>query len=171
MTPSLRSTVYVRIRRRWLGVRILTWSGKVHVWEGAAEAMLVSGKKGQVQAVPSGAALPAWAVLSHPFVAFAHPRVLIDGMMETQSLVRAWLQQAGWKPKSGTIFVVHVLDAWEGGLSQLELRALQELAKQVGAGRSIVVEGGPELSDPEILRVARTPGLPMPYRPIDALHS
>jgi hypothetical protein len=151
----------VRIRRRWLGVRVLTWSGKVHVWEGAAEAMLVSGKKGKVQAVPNGVALPpwavlSWAVLSHPFVAFAHPRILIEGFMETESLLRAWLLLAGWKPRSGTIFVLHVLDAWEGGLSQLELRALQQLAKEVGAVRSVVVEGGPELSDPEILRIART---------------
>jgi hypothetical protein len=149
----------------------LTWSGKVHVWEGAAEAVLVSGKKGQLDAFPAGAALPRWAVLSHQFVAFAHPRVLIEGFLETQSLIRSWLRQSGWKYKSGVVMVLHVVDSWEGGLSQLELRALQEMAKELGASHSVVIEGGAELSDPEILRFGRAKGLPLPYRPLEAAPS
>lgn len=169
MASTFRSTVYVRIRRRWLGVRVLTWSGKVHVWEGGAEALLVSGKKGQLDAFPVGGALPKWAVLSRHFVAFAHARVLIDGFRETGCVIRSWLRQSGWRYKNGAIFVIHVVDAWEGGLSELELRALNQMVREMGASHSVVIEGGPELSDPEILRFGRARGLPMPYRPVESL--
>lgn len=171
MPSAFRSTVYVRIRRRWLGVRVITWSGKVHVWEGAAEAILVSGKKGQIEAFSASEALPRWSVLSRQFTAFAHPRVLIEGYTETTGVIRAWLRQSGWKHKAGTSMVIHVLDHWEGGLSELELRALQQMAKELGASQSAVIEGGAELTDPEILRFARTKGLPLPYRPVEVVPS
>ena len=147
----------------------MTWSGKVHVWEGAAEAVLVSGKKGQLVAVPAGAAMPVWAVLTRPFVAFAHPRVILEGARETEALVRSWFTLSGWKHKPGAAMIVHVIDSWEGGLSQIEIQALEEMAKRLGFRRAIIVEGGPELIDPQILKLARTSDLPNPYRPTDAL--
>jgi hypothetical protein len=110
-------------------------------------------------------------VLSRQYIAFAHPRVLIDGFTETSRVLRSWLRQSGWKHKSGAVIVIHLVDAWEGGLSQLELTALQQLAKDMGASHSVIVEGGPELSDPEILRFSRARGLPLPYRPMEAIHS
>lgn len=170
MASAFRSTVYVRIRRRWLGVRVLSWSGKVFVWEGAAEAVLVSGKKGQIDAFPIGAGLPKWAVLSRQFLAFAHPRVLVDGYRETGCVLKSWLRQSGWKPKNGATFVLHVVDSWEGGLGEIEWRALNQLVREAtGAAHTVVIEGGPELSDPEILRFARARSLPMPYRPLESL--
>jgi hypothetical protein len=169
VSSAFRSTVYVRIRRRWLGVRVLTWSGRVHVWEGAAEAVLTSSKKGQVTAVPSMAALPSGVVLSRPFTAFAHPRVVLDSLDETEAVVRAWLRQSGWRPTPRAVVVLHVVDAWDGGLSQLELRALMELGKRIGAKRTMIVEGGNEFTDPELLGLVRTRDVPVPYRPAEVV--
>ncbi len=54
------------------------------------------------------------------------------------------------------VMVLHVLDEWEGGLTEIELRALRELALGAGA-RAVHIWGGRELTDQE-LKDWRFPG-------------
>lgn len=83
---------------------------------------------------------------------FGHPRSLISDFVGAEQLLRAFVRRvrkgAVWAPSP--IVVMHPLGEHAGGLTQVEIRALRELA--FGAGASEVkVWQGPALTDEQLL--------------------
>lgn len=83
---------------------------------------------------------------------FTHPRTLLSDFSCAEQLLkafvkkvvgRAWLQPA---PK----VIMHPLGEHEGGLTQIELRAIRELALGAGASK-VSIWQGPALSDAQLL--------------------
>ena len=83
---------------------------------------------------------------------FDHPRVLVSDFAIATETLKGFLQllyAKRWfvlKPK----IVLHPLDEFEGGLTTLEWRLLEELCMAAGA-RDVVLWSGPELSAEQIL--------------------
>jgi len=72
-----------------------------------------------------------------PFVAFDHPRVLIDNFDLTERTIRVCLRRAGWKKAGlGGAFIIHVRDEWAGG------RLLPGGAVEEAGGGRVGVHGG-----------------------------
>jgi len=156
MAHPFQSVAYIQIRRRWLGIQVLTWSGKTGEWIGAPDVLLVQGKKGEVQAYLADDPKVLSKAPFGAFSAFAHPRVLIDRFDDTCRVIDVCLKKAGWKKQmSYAVLVFHIRDEWAGGISDIEQKALMDLAKKLGANRTTLVNSMRELSAPEILQIAR----------------
>jgi len=152
MPRLLENVVYVQIRRGWLSIELLGWSGKRGEWSGPAQVALVSDRKGQLVARTSSEANLLEINPGVPFTAFSHPRVLIHDFDKTELLVRHLLRKTGFKKGLlRTTFVVQVMDQWEGGLTDIEFRAVIELFRRMGAGRVLPIEAFRPLTPPELV--------------------
>jgi hypothetical protein len=154
---AFRSTVYLQIRRRWISVRVLTWSGGDFRWEGTAEIFISPGPKGKDLVTSGEAARTNPAAIGRFFTAFAHPRAFIDNFDDTFRVISQALIEAGYKGRAKRLFyLVQLRDQWEGGLSDVERRALVEgLTRYCSAGEVKISEHPHELTPPEILAIAR----------------
>jgi rod shape-determining protein MreB and related proteins len=97
----------------------------------------------------AAAAGAAHAELSNPF---AHPRSLVSDFTIAEQVIKFFVQRIsgkGWLSLA-PIIVMHPLGEHEGGLTQVEIRALRELALGAGACR-VQVWQGPQLSDAQLL--------------------
>lgn len=110
-----------------------------------------SGGKPRVAAVGAEAASakgPGVEVLNP----FAHPRTLVSDFTVSERLVAELLRRV--RPASiiapAPKIVMHPLGTPEGGYTQIEIRALQEMALGAGASQAVVREGRP-LTDQELL--------------------
>lgn len=83
---------------------------------------------------------------------FTGNRILI-GNFDIAAKTLETLTKASWF-QPNPIIIIHSIDMSEGGLSQVEERALLELAMDVGARRAVVWQRH-ELSDNEVLEQAR----------------
>jgi rod shape-determining protein MreB len=83
---------------------------------------------------------------------FAHPRTLIGDFTVGEQVLKAFVTRM----KGSSLFapapfiVLHPLGEHEGGLTQVEIRALHELALSAGA-REVTIWQGRALTDEEIL--------------------
>jgi len=117
---------------------------------------MVPQKKGGVQAYWLDDARVISGAAHVVYTAFAHPRVLIDHFDETQKVLALCLRKAGWRKHMAlATFIIHIRDEWQGGISDLEQRALVEVAKQLGANNTMLVNSARDLSAPEVLQIAR----------------
>jgi len=152
MANPFRNVVYLQIRRGWISFRVLTWSGGDFRWEGLPEARIVVRKKGERVAVDP---------FSRPddgylFTPFTHPRVLIHNVDDTERVLRLALKRTGLRRMvARPLFMVHLRDPLDGGLSDIEHRALFELTQRLGAAGFLLLNGPYELPAPEVLRIAR----------------
>ena len=83
---------------------------------------------------------------------FAHPRSLVSDFTVAEQVLKAFVRRVRGTAllQPNPVVIVHPLGQHEGGLTQVEIRALRELA--VGAGASEVrVWQGPGLTDEQIL--------------------
>lgn len=95
-----------------------------------------------------------------PANSFQHPRILAADFLLAEALLRhafhavsprSWIQPS-------PVAVCHVVEPLEGGLAQIECRALMEMMEGAGA-RSAFLWEGRELTDQELRSGAyRTPG-------------
>ncbi|MES2937679.1 MAG: rod shape-determining protein [Pseudomonadota bacterium] len=83
---------------------------------------------------------------------FAHPRSLMSDFTVGEQLLKAFVRRL--LPKSifaaAPKIVIHPLGEPAGGLTQVEIRALREMALGAGASKVVVWEGAP-LTDQELL--------------------
>lgn len=98
---------------------------------------------------------------------FDHPRTIIADFTVAEKLLQFFFRQLAHSKifRPSPIVILHPLDKTEGGLTQIEVRALQELGAGAGA-RETHIWTGKELSDTEI-ESNRYPGnhwLPEPPR-------
>ena len=135
---------YVRLRRDRLVVRNASTGAR---FDDKPIVVLSNGPKRRVVGV--GAA--ATAASSTSINPFQHPRILIADFLVAEALLkyafhaispRSWVQPS-------PIAVCHVVEPLEGGLSQIEARALMEMMEGAGARQSFLWEGR-ELSDAEL---------------------
>lgn len=83
---------------------------------------------------------------------FAHPRTLVSDFTSGEQLLRAFvlrMQSRSFLALAPTI-VMHPLGEPAGGYTQIEIRALREMAYGSGAGK-VFVWLGPVLTDEEVL--------------------
>lgn len=93
----------------------------------------------------------AGTTVIHPF---AHPRMLFGDHTVAEAMVKGAAQefnrlQEGFFPRPSTLVIIHPLRKLEGGLTQIERRALLELFQNVGARKAEIYEGR-ELSPQEV---------------------
>jgi rod shape-determining protein MreB len=87
---------------------------------------------------------------------FTTTRLLVGQYQAAEALLRKAIRDIG----NGGLFqvspivVIHPMEMVEGGLSEVEERALRELAKGAGA-RQVFVHVGAPLSDPEVLAMSQ----------------
>lgn len=82
-----------------------------------------------------------------PEIPFSHPRMLIGNFTQADVLVRAAVSEVkGFGFLKSLRIVIHPTELVSGGLSQVEERAIHELAVGTGA-KKVVVWVGAELSD------------------------
>ena len=87
---------------------------------------------------------------------FTTTRLLVGQFQEAEALFRKGIREVG----NGGLFqvspviVIHPLDMVEGGLSEVEERALRELAMSAGA-RNVFVHVGALLTDSEVVSLSR----------------
>lgn len=85
--------------------------------------------------------------------AFSHMRSVIADFPKAESLLKNGLKSL--KKLTSPTVVIHAVELIDGGLTQIEERALHELCLSAGAGRAIVWQGH-ELTDEEIIGMAKT---------------
>ncbi|MBC5786103.1 rod shape-determining protein [Ramlibacter sp. USB13] len=83
---------------------------------------------------------------------FGHPRTLISDFTAADQVVRAFVKRsfAGSVQLMKPRIVIHPLGDPEGGFTQVERRAIRELAAGAGAGQVVVWTGRP-LTNAEVL--------------------
>ena len=83
---------------------------------------------------------------------FAHPRTLVADYTAGEQLLKAAIQtvlRGRWLALSPRV-LMHPVGEPVGGLTQVEFRALQEMARGAGAHR-VTVWQGPQLTDEQVL--------------------
>lgn len=125
----------------------------VYIQLSAQRVMLRNAKTGEtISEVPALAHGSASAQVINPF---AHPRSLVSDFTVGQQVLKALLRRL----RANSIFapsprvVLHPLGDPEGGFTQIEIRALHEMALGAGASEVLIWQGR-SLSDEELL--ART---------------
>jgi rod shape-determining protein MreB and related proteins len=148
MFGLLRSTVYLKLHPDQLALR--------HVESGRTllEPPLVAiAKDGKQKVLGVGSAATA-AAASQPALVmnpFKHPRTLISDFAVAEALLKSLVRKlfAGSSIfRVAPLVIVHPRIEPEGGFTQIEIRALHELA--IGAGASkVIIWTGRELTDEE----------------------
>jgi actin-like ATPase involved in cell morphogenesis len=87
---------------------------------------------------------------------FTTTRLLVGQFQEAESLLRKAIQEIsnGSLFQVSPVIVIHPIEMVEGGLSEVEERALRELAMSSGA-RSVFVHIGAPLTDSEVVSVGQ----------------
>lgn len=140
---------YVRIRRQWLSVRDVRAKRTV---EDTPLVAVSDGERRGVLAVGASAAVEAAKLESKYRLinAFDHPRLILSDFVIAEAALRYFFRKLVRNSllRSSPVVVVHVLETLDGGLTQIEVRASQELALAAGA-REAYVWTGRELTDRE----------------------
>lgn len=158
-----QNVVYLQVRRRWLGLQTITFSGRASQWSGIPEVVFARDAKGRERAHTLDDPMLLTAIGHRPFVAFNHARVLVDSAADTSSALALFLRKVSHRTRwpASSVFVVHVQDEWTAGLAEIERAALMKIAKELGAQRVFLLTGGRDLLPPELIRLARRkPDLP-----------
>jgi rod shape-determining protein MreB and related proteins len=106
-------------------------------------------KIAKIATVGAGSRAVPGAAVHNPF---AHPRSLVSDFTLAHQLLTAFaarLGSGGWLKPSPQV-VIHPLGEHEGGLTQVEIRVLHELALGLGASKVVVWQGA-SLSDEQLL--------------------
>lgn len=111
-----------------------------------------SSGKAKILAVGSAARQAASQPDTQVLNPFAHPRSLVSDFTVAEQVLKAFVSRvrgsAFFQPQP--IVIVHPLGHHEGGLTQVEIRALRELALGSGASEAHVWQG-PHLTNEQVL--------------------
>lgn len=153
LLSALLPLLYIKISPERLTVRNVKTGAQLSevpelaISKGSAKCVVL-GFGANARAAAASAAAQAAEIINP----FAHPRSLVSDFTTGQVLLRAFVRQA----RGTALFspaprlVLHPLGSPAGGFTQVERRALREMA--LGAGASDVrLWIGPELSDQEVL--------------------
>ena len=141
-----RPVVYVRISAAQLSVRYvqrgltLSEPGTMAINRSDTKVLAVGREAEALRAKPE-------VLIARPFV---HPRTPLSDFTVAEKLLLAFLLKLSLPPWPAPRLVMHVLPTPQGGLTQIEIRALLELGANAGRGRCIAWSG-PELDDRQLL--------------------
>ena len=155
MLKMFRNTIYIRLRAQKISLLHVESGEELSLLPEVAIETLANGKK----AILAVGADASSAAKTHPNVVavngFQHPRTLIaDFTAAEQTLkycIRALMPKTLFAPSP--IIIFHPLEKEEGGYTQVEMRAFEELCTQVGA-RKTYIKVGAELSKEELQRIS-----------------
>jgi len=138
---------YVRIKPQLLSVKD---TGSGEVYEDIPVLAISKDKKPSVLGVGTQAESEAMKS-RQPYIlanGFAHPRTIIADFIIAEKTLQYFIHQLAKAKliRPSPIVIMHVLEKLEGGLTQVEIRALRELAAGAGA-REVYIWCGPELQD------------------------
>jgi rod shape-determining protein MreB len=144
-----RQFAYVQLSSALLTVRdpksgqSISEGPEIAVREGAESVVLAIGNQARM------AAAEASVRVSNPFL---HPRTLLADFTLADQILKTFLRRL--RPnrllRPSPLAVMHPLGEFEGGLTQIEVRALQGLGDSAGAYKTIVWQG-PTLTDEQVL--------------------
>lgn len=138
------NTLYIKIKSDWLSVRFVEQN---RTFEDKPLVALGADRKGKriVVAVGSGAASAhspsGGSVTIHN--GFDHPRTCIRDFEIAEATLRYFISQALSETTLlvKPVVIMHPLEKTDGGLTQIEHRALYELAESAGARKAYVWTG------------------------------
>lgn len=159
-------TLYIRLKSDYLSIRVLSKNRSPYEYQDtpfiALEGKVEPGIFGFVQtpkvlAVGKEAiqlyrnSIPVTLLLN----GFEHPRTIISNFFIAELTLKCFIQQAYQEQFSiiSPRIIIHPLEQLEGGLTQIEIRALSELGSQVGARQVYIYLEDTSLSDEEVLRI------------------
>ncbi|MFC1589385.1 rod shape-determining protein [Pseudomonadota bacterium] len=147
----IHATVYIRIKKNRLSVRNIS-TGELYedvpfvaiMNEDNGKYVLSYGTKAKNEPQQSGNRID----IINPF---DHPRTIIANFDIARYAFRFFLKHILHNKllRPRLIMIIHVTEELEGGLTQLEIRAIQELAISEG-GQAVHIWNGRELMDNEI---------------------
>jgi rod shape-determining protein MreB and related proteins len=144
----LQSTVYVQLHPERLTLRHVQSGRSV---SGPPIAAVSSGPKPALVAVGEGALTPPPDRPVEVINPFRHPRTLVADFTLGEQVLKAFMRklfEGSWFARAPLV-VLHPRIDPEGGFTQIELRALHELALGAGASKVILWKGR-ELNDAEL---------------------
>lgn len=149
MLSSFAPLLYVKVTPARLTVRNVKTGAEVA--EVPEMAIGISGNKKTVLAVGADARAAATTGSAEIVNPFNHPRTLVGDFTVGEQLLKAFVrrvQSSSWFVPAPRI-VMHPVGSPDGGYTQVERRALREMA--LGAGASeVVLWVGRELTDAEV---------------------
>jgi rod shape-determining protein MreB len=151
LLPWLRSTVYVQLHPERLTVRHVQSGRSV---SGPPIAAISAAAKRAVVAVGEAALTASAAGPVQIVNPFKHPRTILADFTVGELVLKGFLRKLfeGRLFARSPVLVLHPRIDPEGGFTQIEIRALRELAIGAGAERVLVWKGR-ELLDQELLEL------------------
>jgi hypothetical protein len=149
-------TAYIRVQRDFLAVRVVARKGAGGYYEDVPQFAFHSHSKTIVAF--GSAATPFADARGHEMVrVFHHPRLAVHDLENSEKVLKHFLDEALHRrvPFLRLNFVVHLLDNWEGGLADIEKRALIHLCRNLGAKGIVLCTGPDEMSETEVLDLTR----------------
>lgn len=149
LASLLRGTLYVQLSAAQLRVRDAKKGREI----AEPPEVAIAQEKGKARIVGLGREArtprPYPVEVVNPF---AHPRTPVSDFAVADQLLRGFIRRL--LPRSvfaaSPRIVIHPLGDYEGGLTQVEVRALRELALGAGASEAVVWTG-PSLTDDQLL--------------------
>lgn len=146
---AFANTLYVRLSAELLSVRQVE-SNFLFADE---PLVALAEKKGKKMVIACGKEALALANQPNIIIAngFKHPRTIIADFAIAELTLSYFVKQAIKQRKfqPSPLMVIHPVDEFEGGLTQVEIRAFMELCSMVGA-RQVYVWQGRELTTQEL---------------------
>lgn len=149
MLPSLMPTVYVQVSPQRLTIRNVKTGASVSE---IPELAIARDPKLRIVGVGAEARLQQASAAVEIINPFAHPRSLVSDFTSGEQVLKAMLRRVlansffAVSPK----VVMHPMGDPEGGFTQVEIRALREMAFGAGAAK-VTVWQGRVLSDQELV--------------------
>lgn len=151
-----RQVLYIQLAPHSVSMRVPRTGGMFTEAADIAIRQRPSTQQRVIEAVGHAASLLRSSPDVQVYSPFAHPRSIINHVEEAEALLNQLIKQAlgmRWLAVAPKV-VIHPLGQPEGGFTQVELRALKELAKAAGAHTAHVWTGR-ALQDEEILSAPR----------------
>lgn len=149
-------TAYVRVQRDYLSIRVIARKGSGGYYEDVPQFAFHTHSK---QVVAFGSAATPYADARGYDMArvFNHPRLAIHDLENTYKVLKYFLDKALHRrvPFLKLHFVVHMLDTWEGGLTDVEKTALIQTCRDLGAKGIVLCTGSDEMTETEVLDLTR----------------
>jgi len=141
--------VYVRIKKTWLSVRDVATGAE---YQDKPLLAIKRQPSGSTVVSVGSRALAETAKQDVQIVnGYDHPRTVLNDFSAAEKTLAYFLKQvfASTILRPSPVLILHVQEQLEGGLTQVEVRALLELGAGVG-GREVYIWEGRDLTDREI---------------------
>lgn len=140
MLNFLKNTLYIRLQPERISILHVESGREIH----DIPVIAISKKNGKRIVAAIGKEALSLASIENLELAygFKHPRTLIADFTIAQETLRLFVKKSINKGLSlSTAIILHPLDEQEGGFTQIELKALLELALSAGAKKVFIWQG------------------------------